>query len=294
MREALDVVRSLWDSWAGDAFIQDKATGHYLDPSKVRLTNYKGVHFSVKGPLNVARTPQGQPVVFSAGQSEAGKELAAYGAEALFGTATDKADAQAVYADIKGRMAKYGRAPDELRILPGVGVYAGRTAAEADALFESLQSLISPALGVPYLSKMIGYDLSRHDLDGPMPDNKTEQLGGTGIGRSVIAMALRHGLTIRQTYERVLPSMGGNMVKGNPKQIADTFEDWYASKACDGFVMSMPTMPLGLRNFVAYVIPELRRRGLFRTEYSGTTLRANMGLRIPPDPFVVRREQAAE
>jgi FMN-dependent oxidoreductase (nitrilotriacetate monooxygenase family) len=293
-RESLDVVRSLWDSWAEDAFVQDKSTGQYLDPSKVRLTNHKGTHFSVKGPLNVARSPQGQPVVFSAGQSEAGMDLAAYGSEALFGSASSKADAQRVYADIKGRMAKYGRAPDELRILPGISVFVGRTAAEADELYESLQSLISPALGVPYLSKIVGFDLSHHPLDGPMPQNPAEQVGGTAIGRSVLAMAQREGLTLRQTYERILPSMGGNMVKGDASHVADVFEDWYASKACDGFVLSMPVMPRALRDFVDLVIPELQRRGLFRTEYAGTTLRENMGLVRPPDPFAVAREMAAE
>jgi N-acetyl-S-(2-succino)cysteine monooxygenase len=274
--------------------VQDKATGQYLDPSKVRLTNHKGTHFSVKGPLNVARSPQGQPVVFSAGQSDAGMELAAYGSEALFGSASGKDDARATYADIKGRMAKYGRAPDELRILPGISVFTGRTAADADELYESLQALISPALGVPYLSKIVGFDLSKYPLDGPMPDNRTEQVGGTAIGRSVLAMAKREGLTLRQTYERILPSMGGNMVKGDPKHIADVFEDWYTSKACDGFVLSMPVTPRALRDFVDLVVPELQRRGLFRTEYSGSTLRENMGLARPPDPFAAARELAAE
>ncbi|HEY0182477.1 MAG TPA: LLM class flavin-dependent oxidoreductase [Rhodopila sp.] len=293
-RESLDVVRSLWDSWAEDAFVQDKATGQFLDPAKVRLTNHRGTHFSVKGPLNVARSPQGQPVVFSAGQSEAGKELAAYGSEALFGSASSKQEAQAVYADIKGRMAKYGRAPDELRILPGMSVFAGRTAAEADALYEQLQSLISPALGVPYLSKIVGYDLSQFPLDGPMPESTVEQVGGTAIGRSVRALARREGLTLRQTYERILPSMGGNMVKGDAKHVADVLEDWYSGQACDGFVLSMPVMPRCLRDFVDLVVPELQRRGLFRTEYSGTTLRENMGLARPPDPFAAKREMAAE
>jgi FMN-dependent oxidoreductase (nitrilotriacetate monooxygenase family) len=292
-RESLDVVRSLWDSWAEDAFPQNKATGQYLDPAKVRLTNHKGTHFSVKGPLNVARTPQGQPVVFSAGQSEAGMELAAYGAEALFGSASGKPEAQVIYADIKSRMAKYGREPDALRILPGMTVFAGRTASEADALYDSLQSLISPALGVPYLSKIVGLDMSKYPLDAPMPDSQTEQVGGTAIGRSVLALAKREGLTVRQTYERILPSMGGNMVKGDAKHIADVFEDWYASKACDGFVLSMPVNPRALHDFVDLVIPELQRRGLFRTEYAGTTLRENMGLARPRDPFGARPKTAA-
>jgi N-acetyl-S-(2-succino)cysteine monooxygenase len=293
-RESLDVVRSLWDSWAEDAFVQNKATGQFLDPSKVRLTNHKGAHFSVKGPLNVARSPQGQPVVFMAGQSEAGKELAAYGAEALFGSATGKEEAQAVYADIKGRMAKYGRGPDELRILPGMSVFAGRRSEEADELYQTLQSLISPALGVPYLSKIVGFDLTKFPLDGPMPEGHEDQIGGTAIGRSIRALAQREGLSIRQTYERVLPSMGGNMVKGDAQHITDVFEDWYTSKACDGFVLSMPVSPRCLRDFVDLVVPELQRRGLFRRDYTGTTLRDNMGLARPADPFAAAKEMAAE
>ena len=294
-QESLDVVRALWDSWAEDAFLQDKSTGQYLDPAKVRRTEHRGKHFSVRGPLNVARCPQGQPVVFMAGQSEAGRELAAYCAEALFGTASNIAEGQAVYADIKGRMAKYGRAPESLCILPGMTVFVGRSAAEADELFDELQSLISPALSVAYLSKIVNFDVSGYDPDGPMPERTvSDSVGGTAIGRSVQAMAAREGLTVRQTYERILPSMGGNMLKGDPKQVADGLEAWYTSKACDGFVLSMPVQPRSLRDFVDLVVPELQRRGLFRTEYEGTTLRANMGLAVPPDPFAVTRGLAAE
>jgi FMN-dependent oxidoreductase (nitrilotriacetate monooxygenase family) len=292
-RESLDVVRALWDSWASDAFVQNKATGQYLDPARVRVTNHKGKYFSVKGPLNVARTPQGQPVVFMAGQSEAGMELAAYGGEALFGSASSMEAGQAVYADIKGRMPKHGRTPDQLRILPGLTVFVGRTAAEADELFEELQSLISPVLAVTYLSKIVGFDVRDYPVDGPMPQQHVQSLGGTAIGRSVLDMAAREGLTIRQTYNRILPSMGGNMIKGTPTQVADEMEAWYTSKACDGFVLSMPVLPRALRDFVELVIPELQRRGVFRAEYTGSTLRENMGLAIPPDPFAAR-EMAAE
>ena len=213
-RESLDVVRTLWDSWATDAFLEDKSTGRYLDPARVRLANHRGKHFAVKGPLNVARAPQGQPVVFMAGQSDAGKELAAYGGEGLFGTASGKAEAQKEYADIKGRMAKYGRPTDALKILPALSVFVGRTAAEADALYEELQALIPPALAVSYLSKVVGFDVTGAALDGPMPRSPGENLGGTAIGRSVVEMAQREGLSVRATYQRVLPSMGGNMVKG--------------------------------------------------------------------------------
>jgi FMN-dependent oxidoreductase (nitrilotriacetate monooxygenase family) len=286
-RESLDVVRALWDSWATDAFVQDKSTGRYLDPERVRLTNHRGRHFAVKGPLNVARTPQGQPVIFMAGQSDAGKELAAYGGEGLFGTASNKAEAQAEYADIKGRMANYGRPTDALRILPALSVFVGRTSAEAHALFEELQALISPALGVNYLSKIVGFDVTDAPLDGPMPRGPGQSVGGTAIGRSVIEMAAREGLTVRDTYQRILPTMGGNMVKGDPAQVADMMEDWYTSKACDGFMLSMPIEPRSLRDFVDLVVPELRRRGLRPPEYRGTTLRDNMGLVHPTDPFLL-------
>jgi FMN-dependent oxidoreductase (nitrilotriacetate monooxygenase family) len=285
-RESLDVVRQLWDSWATDAFVQDKSTGQYLDPDRVRLTNHRGTHFAVKGPLNVARTPQGQPVVFMAGQSEAGKELAAYGGEGLFGTASSKEQAQEEYADIKGRMPKYGRPPEALKILPALSVFVGRTSAEADELFEELQALISPTLAVNYLSKLVGFDVTDAPLDGPMPKSPGESVGGTAIGRSVLDMAAREGLSVRGTYERVLPAMGGNSVKGNPVEVADMMEDWYRSKACDGFMLSMPVQPRSLSDFVELVVPELQRRGLRPPDYRGVALRDNMGLVHPEDPFL--------
>lgn len=292
-RESLDVVRTLWDSWASDAFLQDKSTGRYLDPARVRLADHRGTHFRVKGPLNVARTPQGQPVVFMAGQSDAGKELAAYGGEGLFGTASSKADAQREYADIKGRMAKYGRPTEALKILPALSVFVGRTAAEADALYEELQALIPPALAVSYLSKLVGFDVSEAPLDGPMPKSPVENVGGTAIGRSVVEMAQREGLSVRATSQRVLSSMGGNMVKGDPRQVADFLEDWYTSGACDGFMLSMPVQPRSLRDFVELVVPELQRRGLRPPDYPGPTLRDNMGLARPADPFERPRQEAA-
>jgi alkanesulfonate monooxygenase len=284
-REAVDVVKGLWNSWGEDAFVQDKSTGQYLDPTKVAVLNHVGKHFSVRGPLNVARTPQGHPVIFSAGQSDAGRELAAYSSEALFGTATEKAEAQALYADIKGRMEKYGRAPDELKILPACGVFAAPTMAEAERVFEELQALISPALGVPYLSKLVGIDLKAYPIDGPMPQERVEQVGGTAGGRSIQEMARREGLTIRQTCERILGSQAGNVMKGDARHIADIMEDWYREKACDGFILQIPIMPRMLENFVNLVVPELQRRSIFRSEYEGTTLRDNLRLKRPDDPF---------
>ena len=280
-REFLEVVRGLWDSWDEDAFVQDQASGRYLDPDRVQMLDHKGTHFAVRGPLNMPRPPQGHPVVFSAGQSVPGKELAAYGSDALFASCASKSDGQALFADIKGRMAKYGRAPDELRILPGVSVFVGRTASEADELFDELESLVAPALGVQYLSRIVGADLSGYPLDGPMPDVKSEAVGGTSIGPSINAMAQREGLTVRQAYRRVLPQLGGNMIKGTATQVADMMEDWYRGQACDGFMIAAPVLPRGLRDFVDLVVPELQRRGLFRTEYAGHTLRENLRLARP-------------
>jgi FMN-dependent oxidoreductase (nitrilotriacetate monooxygenase family) len=282
-QEFYEVVAALWDSWADDAFVQDKETGKYLDPARVRTINHRGTHFTVKGPLNVPPTPQGRPIVFMAGQSEPGMELAARYADALFGAGTTKQDCIDAYADIKGRMARYGRAPDTLKILPGVSIFVGRTAAEAEEFYEELQSLISPALGVHYLSKMLARDLEGLPLDGPLPaDLAPETLGGSSLRRYIIDMARRDGLSIRRAYERTLPALGGPVFKGDPTQIADEMEDWWRSKAGDGFTIMAPVQPRGLRDFVDLVVPELQRRGLFRKEYETTTLRGHLGLPDPP------------
>ncbi|HWK47640.1 MAG TPA: LLM class flavin-dependent oxidoreductase [Stellaceae bacterium] len=280
-QEFYEVVVDLWDSWADDAFPQNKATGQFLDPSRVREINHKGKHFIVKGPLNVARSVQGRPVVFMAGQSEPGMELAARYADALFGAGSTKQDCQTAYADIKGRMGKYGRPTEALRILPGISVFVGRTSEEADELYQQLQSLISPALGVHYLSKMVTRDLTGYPVDGMLPELPREVVGGSSLRHYIIEMARRENLTIRQTYERVLPSIGGPLFKGNPSQIADEMEDWYTSQACDGFTIMAPVAPRGLRDFVDLVVPELQRRGLFRRDYTSDTLRGHLGLAVP-------------
>lgn len=291
-QEFYEVVAALWDSWADDAFPQDKEAGLYLDPARVRTIDHRGTHFTVKGPLNISRTPQGRPVVFMAGQSEPGMELAAQYADALFGAGTTKQDCIDAYAGIKDRMARYGRSPDALKILPGVSVFTGRTSTEADELYEELQSLISPALGVHYLSKMLVHDLEGLPLDGPLPaDLAEETLGGSSLRRYIIDMARRDGLSIRQTYERTLPALGGPVFKGSPSQVADEMEDWWRSKAGDGFTILAPVQPRGLRDFVDLVVPELQRRGIFRKEYEATTLRGHLGL---PDAPSVWQQKAAE
>jgi alkanesulfonate monooxygenase SsuD/methylene tetrahydromethanopterin reductase-like flavin-dependent oxidoreductase (luciferase family) len=227
-----------------------------------------------------------------AGQSGPGMELAARYADALFGAGTTKQDCIDAYADIKGRMARYGRAPDTLKILPGVSTFVGRTAAEAEELYEELQSLISPPLGVHYLSKMLVHDLEGLPLDGPLPtDLAPETLGGSSLRRYIIDMARRDKLSIRQTYERTLPALGGPVFKGSAAQVADEMEDWWRSKAGDGFTIMAPVQPRGLHDFVDLVVPELQRRGIFRKEYEATTLRGHLGL--PDAPSRWHAEQAA-
>ena len=276
-----DVVVDLWDSWAPDAFPEDKASGRFLDPSRVRSIDHVGAHFRVKGPLNVGQSPQGRPVVFMAGQSGPGMELAARHADALFGAGSTKQDCLAAYADIKGRMPRHGREPGSLKILPGISVFTGRSTAEAEEFYEELQALISPALGVHYLSKMVTKDLSDLPVDGPLPELPQEVLGGSSLRRYIIDMARDGGLSIRQTYERVLPSIGAPLFKGTAAQVADEMEDWFTTGACDGFTLLPPVAPRGLRDFVDLVVPELQRRGLFRAEYTTSTLRGHLGLPMP-------------
>jgi alkanesulfonate monooxygenase len=293
-REFVEVCKGLWDSWADDAFVQNKETGQFLDPSRVHTLNHKGKHFQIKGPLNVARMPQGYPVLFTAGQSEDGRELAAEHADCIFAVTNTKADGQKFYADLKRRLPKYGREPDSLRVIPGCAVYVGRTNAEAQELYDELQALIAPELGVPYLSKLCGMDFSKYDIDGPMPDMSAPVVGIASFREAIAEIAKRDNLSIRKTYERILPSMGHCTMVGSASQVADEMEDWYRSKACDGFNINTPVMPRSLNDFVDLVIPELQRRGLFRTEYKGDTLRERMGLRMPANPNFPKTSMAAD
>lgn len=279
-REFVEVVLGLWDSWASDAFIQDKAGGRYLDPGKVRVINHAGKHFSVRGPLNVARSPQDRPLVFNAGQSLDGREMSARYADCVFAQTETKDVAISFYADVKGRMEKYGRSPGSLRIIPAASIFVGRSRAEADELYEELNGLITPSLGVDFLSKCLSMDLSGYDVDAPMPPIDGEVVGMNTNRLAIGHIAETECLTIRQLYQRIAPTFGHPLFKGNATDIVDQMADWYTSKACDGFMVQFPVLPKGLRDFVALVVPELQRRGLFRREYQGTTLRQNMNLPV--------------
>jgi len=279
--EFAEVVGGLWDSWDDDAFLRDKAQGRFFDPERRHVLDHKGRFFQVKGPLNVARSPQGHPVVVQAGSSEAGRDLAARTAEVIFTAQQTLGDAIDFYSDVKGRLAQYGRHPDDLKIMPGVFPIVGRSESEAREKFEQLQALIDPKVGLALVSGLTGgFDLSGYPLDGPIPE-----LPETNASKSrqllTIELARRENLTIRQLYLRVAGARGHWQLVGTPAQIVDQLEERFVKGGADGYNVMPPVLPAGLDDFVELVIPELRRRGLFRSEYEGRTLRDNLGLRRP-------------
>jgi alkanesulfonate monooxygenase len=282
--EFVDIVGDLWDSWADDALVLDKQSGRFLDPDKVRLLNHKGKHFAVRGPLNSARPPQGHPIVVVAGGSDPAKDLAARTADVVFTITETKEAAKAFYAEVKERAVAYGRSPDDIKVFPGASVFVGRTAADADRLYTDLQALIPDSVGVQVLSKTCGMDLSAFPIDGPLPP-LPETRGITSFRNALVEMAARDNLSIRQLFQRVLPARGHALMKGDAAMVADEMEDWYRDKACDGFNLVAPYLPGGLADVVDILIPELQRRGLFRTEYEGTTLRESLGLSRPANRF---------
>ena len=282
--EFADVVTGLWDTWEEGAFPRDKQSGLYFDPEKQHVLNHKGKFFKVRGPLNVARSPQGHPVLVQAGSSEPGKELAARTAEVVFTAHQTFEDARTFYADLKGRLRKYGRHADDLKVMPGIFPVVGRTIAEAEEKFEQIQELIHPVVGLALLSGMTGgVDLSAYPLDGPVPA-LPETNASKSRQRLLLDLAHRENLTIRQLYLRIAGARGHRQIVGTPAQIADEMQHWFTGGAADGFNIMPPHLPVGLRDFVDLVLPELRRRGLFRNEYEGTTLRQNLGLRTPQHP----------
>lgn len=285
-QEFAEIVKGLWDSWDDDAFIIDTESGLYFDPAKMHVLNHHGKYFNVKGPLNVPRPPQGYPVIVQAGASEEGKETAAQFAEAIFSPHLNIEAAKAYYDDVKGRMAKYGRHPDHLKILPGLSAVVGETDAKAQEDFDYIQSLIHPMVGREILSTMMGgLDLSKFDIDKELPDPLPLNEGSKGHYDSILAMARREKLTIRELGQRVAGARGKNTQHGSPKKIADYMQSWFDGGACDGFCVMPPYIPGQHDDFVNMVIPELQKRGLFRTEYEGKTLRDNLGLPTPKSRY---------
>ena len=287
--EFVDVVRGLWDCWEDGAIVADKATGRFIDAAKLRPLDHKGRFFKVKGPVNMARCPQGHPVIIQAGGSPPGLELAARTADVVFSVVQELEPAKAAYADLKGRMAKFGRRPEELAVLPGVMPIVGRSDAEARETLAKLQSWITPTNATTLVASRIGYDVSGHPLDGPVPPPPPFQ-GSRTFTSVLYEMARRENMTLRDLYNLTAAARGHWVICGTPARIADTLEEWFTGGAADGFNILPPYFPGAFADFVDLVVPELQRRGLFRRDYRGTTLRDHFGLARVPAP---RRNAAA-
>lgn len=281
--EFVVVVRGLWDSWEDDAFLLDKARGAFYDPSKLHTLNHNGRFFNVAGPLNMARPPQGHPIIVQAGASEPGRELAAATADIVYCIHGAKAAAKAFADDIKGRMGRYDREPEDLKVLPAVRPVVGRTRDEARAKFDHLQELLDPLVGLNRLSGPLG-DLSGYDLDGPVPLDVGGPTGIKSLSKQLVERIRREQPTIRQLYKQVAGE-GAFCLVGTAADIVDVMQDWFAGGACDGFNITPTHLPAGCEDFVDLVVPELQRRGLMRTAYEGRTLRENLGLKPVPNRY---------
>ena len=292
--EYIDVVKGLWDSFEDDAFIRDRARSAFLDPDKVHLLNHKGEHFQIRGPLNIGRPPQGYPVIVQAGASEPGRELAGRTAEVVFTANLTLEDAQAFFGDIKARARRYGREAHEILIMPGIFPVLGGTEAEASANYEHIQSLVAPAVAWSILKRHYqGVDLSGLSLDDPAPPLPQDTNGSKSRLKLVSDLVEREKPTLRQLYRAVSTARGHLTVVGTPEQVADTIQAWFENGAADGFNVMPPVLPTALTYFVEQVVPILQKRGLFRTEYEGRTLRENLGLARPVNQYALAREAAA-
>jgi N-acetyl-S-(2-succino)cysteine monooxygenase len=282
--EFFDVVTGLWDSWEDDAFVRDRASGRYFDPEKMHLLNHKGTYYSVRGPLNVPRPIQGYPVIAQAGASEPGKELAARTANMIYAAQQELEGAQAFYRDVKGRMGKYGRAPEELLVMPGLNPIIGRTEQEAKDKRDRLLELVHSSAGLSAAFDIFG-DLSGYPLDGPPPDLSLETNASQSNRKAWIERARRQNMTVGDILKAFSANFVHKAIVGSPQSIADVMEEWFTKEGCDGMAVQAGYMPGGVFDFVDLVVPELQRRGLFHTEYEGVTLRENLGLPRPPNRF---------
>ena len=277
-QEFVDVVTGLWDCWDDGAIVADRESGQYIDASKVRPLDHRGKFFQVKGPMNIARSPQGHPVIIQAGGSPSGLELAARTADVVFSVVQELAPAKAAYADLKDRMAKYGRAPEQLSVLPGVMPIIGRSEAEAKEQLDRLQSWLTPTNALTLVSGRIGYDVTGHPLDAPVPPPPHTEAGGRTFSQVLYEKARRDNMTLRDLYNLTAAARGHWVICGTPVQIADTLEEWFTAGAADGFNLLPPYFPGAFADFVELVVPELQRRGLYRRDYEGATLRDHFGL----------------
>lgn len=279
--EFIEVAKKLWFSMEGSQFLRDKQSGVYLHSSAFRNIAHKGKYFSIAGPLNVPRPPQGYPVLFQAGSSGPGLAFAANAAEVVFSAQIGLEEARSSYGDLKRRIANDGRSPADVKLLPGLVPIIGRTRAEAEDKFDVLRSLIDPKLGLLLLSEKLGdLDLSNFDVDGPLPDTLPASSFMSRLNL-IAGRAKSENMTIRQLYEWVCASNGHGIAIGSASDVADQMEEWFTSSAADGFVLIPPLLPIGCDEIVNLLVPELQKRGLFRHAYSGRTLRDNLNLSTP-------------
>ncbi|WP_111885799.1 LLM class flavin-dependent oxidoreductase [Acinetobacter sp. CFCC 11171] len=293
--EFIEVTQKLWDSWEDNAFHYNKETGQFFDARKQHQPNHQGQYYQVLGALNVSRPPQGYPVIVQAGQSEDGRELAGKYAEVIFTAQQNLADAQAFYRDVKNRLVKYGRHADDLKIMPGVSIFVAKTAQEAQEKYDFLNSLIHPEVGLSLLSALAGgINLAKFDLDAPFPKIEDADINFSSRQQMMIDIARKHNFSIRQLYQYIASARGHWTLIGTPEQVVDQLQEWFENDAADGFNVLPPTTPAGLNDFVDLIVPELQRRGLFRTAYEGKTLRENLGLKRPENQYVLEKRHTSQ
>lgn len=277
-REFVEVVFGLWNGWDADPFTNDRTAPRFFDPDKLHRLDHKGPYYSVRGPLNLPPLPQRRPVISQAGASDAGQDLAAATADIVFCAQQTVDGARAFYQSVKGRTAGHGRSPDAVKIMPGLLPIVGRTQAEAQDKHSALQALIDPKLGLSLIEAMVG-DLSGYPVDGPVPVKEllADQTTAPSIAKALQQLSQDKGLTIRQLWESVALGRGHGIIVGTPQSIADHMQYWFESGAADGFNIVPSHLPVAIEDFVDLVIPELQRRGLFRTEYEGNSFRDHLG-----------------
>lgn len=275
--EFVDVVFGLWDGWSERAIVANRETGTYLDTSLIRPLDHEGTYFSVKGPLNIERSPQGRPLIIQAGGSPAGMDLSARVADIVFAVVQDPDAAKKSYDELKQRAIAHGRHPGDLRILPGVMPIVGATEEEAKRQLDKLQSCVTSENALTLVSQRLGHDISGLSLDEPVPDFPLTNNSQT-FSRGLLAMARRENMTLRDLYNHIAAARGHWVLCGTPGKIADTLEEWFIEERADGFMILPPYFPASFDAFVDLVVPELQRRGLFKTEYAQGSLRERLSL----------------
>ncbi len=275
--EYVEVVKGLWDSWEPDAKCLDAESGQYVVPGKVHTLNHAGAHFRVRGPLNLSRCPQGQPVIFQAGSSQTGQAFAARYADVVLTVQLDLDVAIEFREQIKRLACTHGRDPSAVKVMPGLLPVVGSTEEEAHRKLDQLGRYVDENSALQTMTDRIGHDFSSYDLDGPIPDLPLpDQV--QGYARMMLTEEYRARYRLRDLYNLFAVSRGYKVVCGAPGQVADELAAWFQAGACDGFVLTPAHFPEALEDFVDGVVPLLRERGLFRTDYAGTTLRSHLGL----------------